>query len=111
VGSPDIPVQVLVGIETAGTGPISVAVVLVAVAVIAILAATRPRLALARRIAGWCAVLCATLFVAQLQRQLGQIPAGTEGAPSLLGSIGLGVVLVLVGGLLIAVGPGAKAPR
>ncbi len=108
-GSPDFPVQALVGDLTGSSGPVSIAVVLVAAAVVALVAASRPSLGRIRRLAGWLVVVIATVFVAQVQRNLAALAAGGPDAPTVLGTVGLGVIVAFVGGLLIALGPSPKA--
>ncbi|MEZ5116740.1 MAG: hypothetical protein R2737_10770 [Candidatus Nanopelagicales bacterium] len=111
IGSPDIPLQALVDINTVSDGPIDVVVLLIAAAVVAVIGSVSPRWTLFRRIAGWTVVLAASLWVAQIQRQLSEIPAGTPDAPTLFSTVGFGVYVTIVGGLLVALGPGAKPPR
>lgn len=106
VGSPDVPLQFLIDIRTTARGPLDLAVVLVGAAVIALIATVRPGLGRIRRIAGWTAVVLPTIYVAQVQRMLSDFG---EGAPSLISTVGIGVLVTAVGGLIVALAPDAPS--
>jgi hypothetical protein len=105
-GSPSIPVQFLVDIRTTARGPIDLVVPLLVAAVVGVGATVVPGWGRARRIAGWSVVVMTSIFVGQLQRLLGDFG---EGGPSLVSAAGIGVVVTLAGGLVLALAPDAPA--
>jgi hypothetical protein len=103
----DVPVQFLVDFRNTGSGGVDMGLLLVGLAVGALVLSSRPALARWRRVDGGAAVVVPTLFTAQLQRVLSDLPA--EGRPTLFGALGIGVLLAVVGGVLVLWG-GPRRP-
>ena len=102
-GSPSIPVEFLWSTDTfIDPGPVDLVVVLLAAVVVALVATARPSWAMARRGAGWVVVVVTTIYVAQVQRLVGDVG---EGGPGLIEALGIGVLVTVVGGLLLGLAP------
>ena len=95
----DLPIRFLIDERpTTAAGPkIGWLLVLAAAATVALLFLHAP--AMVRRAVGWGLVLVASMFVAQTQRALGSLAAG-----SVFATLGLGVYAALFGGLLVGLG-------
>lgn len=104
----DVPVQFLWDMRTTAAGSIDIGVVLIGLAIAAFVLGARPPLARWRRGVGGAAVLVATVYTGQVQRVLGELPP--QGRPTLIGSLGLGVLVALVGGALVLWGGPRRPP-
>jgi hypothetical protein len=97
----DVPLRFVVDVKSAGrAGVLNLGLVLLAVAVAGAVLAGLPRRAAQTRLCGAAAVLLGTVFVAQVQRLLSTPAAG--GRTGLFSTLGLGVVVTVAGGLLLA---------
>lgn len=103
----DVPVQFLVDFRDTVSGGVDIGILLVGLAFGALVLSSRPALARWRRVDGGAAVVVATLFTAQLQRVLSDLPA--EGRPTLFSALGIGVLVAVVGGVLVLWG-GPRRP-
>ena len=100
--STDLPIQFLFDTQPSPDSPIDIVVLLLVAAGIGVAASFRPSMTKIRKGAGWGAVVITTLYVANLQRLLGEMG---EGAPGLIEALGFGVLVTVAGGVLMGVAP------
>lgn len=96
-----VPISVLFDPEVQATGGVKIGFVVVPIAAVVIASAFGKIPAVAGRVAGGLGALIATVFVAQLQRALGQAQVAT-----VFGVLGMGVYLTMVGGVIAAMSRG-----
>jgi hypothetical protein len=89
--------------ETTDTGGLQIGWVVLALAALGVVLSLRPGTTQLRRAVGWALVLIPTVFVAQLQRNIGSAEAGT-----VFSFLGFGVYTTLGAGLLVAMGKSAE---
>lgn len=103
LGTPSIPIEYLwTTDDLVDPGPIDLVVPVVAAAVVAVIGIARASWSTARRGAGWAVVVLTSIFVGQTQRLVSDIG---DGGPGLIESLGFGVLVTLVGGLLLGLAP------
>jgi len=100
----DVPVKFLIDYKTTGSGGLKVGMVVLAVAVVGSVLAALPGLGGWQRVCGWACVLVGVLYVVQIQRLLNT----ASPAPSLADTIGIGALIAVAGGLVLALAPGAS---
>ncbi len=102
----DVPIQFLVDNKTTSSGGINVGLAVIAAAVVGGVFAALPGKGRQQRICGWVCVLLAGVYVAQMQRLLGEMSDLGGGGQSLFDTIGIGAYLAAAGGLVVALAPG-----
>jgi hypothetical protein len=96
-----VPLEVLFDPETQSAGGLKVGFVTIVLGAVTLAAGLKRLPLLAGRIAGGVAMLVATLFLAQLQRAMGQAQVAT-----VFGVLGMGVYLTMLGGVMSAMSKG-----
>ncbi len=103
----DVPIQFLLDFRNTVSRGVDMGLLLVGLAIGAVVLSSRPALARWRRVDGGAAIVVPTLFTAQQQRLLSDLPA--EGRPTLFGALAIGVLVAVVGGFLVLWG-GPRKP-
>jgi len=100
----DVPAKFLIDYKTSGGGGLKLGLVVLAVAIAGGVLAAIPGMGVLRRVCGWACVLAGALYVVQLQRLL----SAFSGSPSLFDTVGIGALIAVAGGLVLALSPDAS---
>ena len=99
-----VPLKVLFDPETQSAGGLKIGFVSIVLGALTLAAGLQRLPIIVGRIAGGLAMVIATLFLAQLQRAMGQAQAAT-----VFGVLGMGVYLTMLGGVMSAMSKGSAA--